>query len=140
MYRANILPPDTIGPVKLKAPLVMIIHGWLGSAESTYVVSAAHALHQAGFHVARLTLRDHGNTADLNQGLFHSAMTDEVVAAAQFVMNDFQRSEAGLLGFSMGRQFCAGTGRRITPASHLGHRSGHQPSAHRESNRRQRDL
>ena len=58
------------------APLVMIIHGWLGSAESTYVVSAAHALHQAGFHVARLTLRDHGNTADLNQGLFHSAMTD----------------------------------------------------------------
>ena len=87
------------------APLVMIIHGWLGSAESTYVVSTAHALHQAGFHVARLTLRDHGNTADLNKGLFHSAMTDEVVAAAQFVMNDFQRSEAGLVGFSMGGNF-----------------------------------
>jgi len=87
------------------APLVMIIHGWLGSAESTYVVSAAHALHQAGFHVARLTLRDHGNTANLNQGLFHSAMTDEVVAAAQFVMNDFKRSEAGLMGFSMGGNF-----------------------------------
>ena len=87
------------------APLVMIIHGWLGSAESTYVVSAAYALHQAGFHVARLTLRDHGNTADLNQGLFHSAMTDEVVAAAQFVIDDFKRSEAGLLGFSMGGNF-----------------------------------
>ena len=27
-------------------------------------------LHQAGFHVARLTLRDHGITADLNRGCF----------------------------------------------------------------------
>lgn len=87
------------------APLVMIIHGWLGSADSTYVLSAAHALHLAGFNVARLTLRDHGGTAHLNAGLFHSAMTDEVVAAAEFIMNDFPSSPAGLLGFSMGGNF-----------------------------------
>ena len=87
------------------AALVMIIHGWLGSADSSYVLSTAHALQTAGYHVARLTLRDHGGTADLNEGLFHSAMTDEVVAAAQFIMDDFGCSKAGLVGFSMGGNF-----------------------------------
>ena len=46
-------------------------------------------------------------------------MTDEVVAAAQFVMNDFQRSEAGLVDFPWAVT-CAETGRRITTASHFG--------------------
>ena len=87
------------------AALVIIIHGWLGSADSSYVVATAHALQRAGYHVARLTLRDHGGTADLNEGLFHSAMTDEVVAAAQFIMDDFGCSKAGLVGFSMGGNF-----------------------------------
>lgn len=87
------------------AVLVMIIHGWLGSADSSYVLSTAHTLQTAGFHVARLTLRDHGGTADLNEGLFHSAMTEEVVAAAEFIMNDFDCNTAGLVGFSMGGNF-----------------------------------
>ena len=87
------------------AVLVMIIHGWLGSADSSYVLSTAHKLQTAGFHVARLTLRDHGGTADLNEGLFHSAMTEEVVAAAEFIMNDFDCNTAGLVGFSMGGNF-----------------------------------
>jgi predicted alpha/beta-fold hydrolase len=88
-----------------QAPLVIILHGWLGSADSTYVLSSAHALHQAGFHVARLTLRDHGGTAHLNEGFFHSAMTDEVVAAVRFIMDDFADCNAGLMGFSMGGNF-----------------------------------
>ena len=67
-------------------------------ADSSYVVATA-PLQRAGYHVARLTLRDHGGTADLNKGLFHSAMTDEVVAAAQFIMDDFGCSTAGLVGF-----------------------------------------
>ena len=87
------------------APVVIIIHGWLGSADSSYVLSSAQALHDQGFQVVRLTLRDHGNTAHLNEGLFHSAMTDEVVAAAQFIMEDFPDSRVGLMGFSMGGNF-----------------------------------
>lgn len=97
------------------APLVMIIHGWLGSADSTYVLATAHSLNNAGFHVARLTLRDHGNTANLNEGMFHSAMTDEVVAAAQFVLDDFGRSTAGLLGFSMGGNFALRLAKHLPP-------------------------
>jgi predicted alpha/beta-fold hydrolase len=87
------------------APVVIIIHGWLGSADSSYVLSSAQALYRAGFQVVRLTLRDHGGTAHLNEGLFHSAMTDEVVAAAQFIMQDFPDSQVGLMGFSMGGNF-----------------------------------
>ncbi len=87
------------------APLVIVIHGWLGSADSSYVLSNAHTLNRAGFHVARLTLRDHGGTAHLNEGLFHSAMIDEVVAAVRFIMEDFGAGRAGLVGFSMGGNF-----------------------------------
>ena len=87
------------------APVVIIIHGWLGSADSSYVLSSAQALHRGGFQVVRLTLRDHGNTAHLNEGLFHAARTDEVVAAARFIMEDFPDSQVGLMGFSMGGNF-----------------------------------
>ena len=36
------------------APLVMIIPGWLGSAQSSYVLSAAQYLWQQGFNVVRV--------------------------------------------------------------------------------------
>ena len=98
---------------QINAALVMIIHGWLGSADSSYVLSTAHALQRAGYHVARLTLRDHGGTADLNEGLFHSAMTDEVVAAAQCIMDDFGCNTAGLVGFSMGGNFALRLGKHL---------------------------
>ena len=100
MCKANISLPDTIAPTTLAHQLVMIIHGWLGSFQLTTLLPLRTHCIKPAFMWPGLTLRDHGNTADLNKGLFHSAMTDEVVAAAQFVMNDFQRSEAGLVGFS----------------------------------------
>jgi predicted alpha/beta-fold hydrolase len=122
------------------APVVIIIHGWLGSADSSYVLSSAQALHGQGFQVVRLTLRDHGNTAHLNEGLFHSAMTDEVVAAAQFIMEDFPDSRAGLMGFSMGGNFALRLAKHLPEAHHLGHLSRHQSRAHGGTNWRQPDL
>ena len=64
----------------------MIIPGWLGSAQSSYVLSAAQYLWQQGFNVVRVNLRDHGNTAHLNSGLFHSALSHEVIELAKHLM------------------------------------------------------
>ena len=52
--------------------LAVLIHGWEGSANSLYVLSAAAYLHARGVEVFRLNLRDHGDTHHLNEDIFHS--------------------------------------------------------------------
>jgi predicted alpha/beta-fold hydrolase len=102
----RLLPQD-------RTPTVVIIHGWLGSAASSYVLSAAAELLAAGFRVARLNLRDHGDTAHLNEGLFHSARTQEVVDAVRELAGD----RGGVLGFSLGGNFALRVARALgTPA------------------------
>lgn len=69
--------------------LALLLHGWEGSAESSYMrLTAAHLL-RAGFEVFRLNFRDHGDTHHLNQALFHSNRIDEVMHAATDVANRF---------------------------------------------------
>jgi predicted alpha/beta-fold hydrolase len=82
---------------------VVVIHGWLGSATSGYTLAAAAALSQAGFATARLNLRDHGDTACLNEDLFHSARIDEVVDVVRLLANRWNAT--GVLGFSLGGNF-----------------------------------
>ena len=86
-------------------PLVMIIPGWLGSANSTYVLSSANALAEAGFSTVRINLRDHGGTAHLNQSLFNSALIDEVVALINALDAEHGNGRSGLLGYSLGGNF-----------------------------------
>jgi predicted alpha/beta-fold hydrolase len=90
-------------------PTVVIIHGWLGGAESSYVLSAGAELLAAGFRVARLNLRDHGDTAHLNEGLFHSARTQEVVDAVHALAGE----HGGVLGFSLGGNFALRVARAL---------------------------
>ncbi len=89
--------------------LVVLIHGWEGSAESTYLLSSATALYNAGFSVLRLHLRDHGPSSNLNIGLFHAARLNEVIAAIKTINQKFkcftQDSGCYLVGFSLGGNF-----------------------------------
>ncbi len=87
------------------APTVILIHGWLGHADSSYVLSAAAHLWECGFSVIRLNLRDHGATAHLNKALFHSARIREVVAAVQQLEDNHATGPCGLAGFSLGGNF-----------------------------------
>ena len=101
-----------------EAPLIMIVPGWLGSSASSYVLSAAQHLWQQGFNVARINLRDHGNTAHLNSGLFHSALIDEVIGLAKHLMAQAQpqngaRVACGLIGYSLGGNFALRLARAI---------------------------
>jgi predicted alpha/beta-fold hydrolase len=95
------------------APTIILIHGWLGHANSSYVLSAAAELWHAGFSVIRLNLRDHGQTAHLNEELFHSARIDEVVNAIVELQSSHATGPAGLAGFSLGGNFALRVARAI---------------------------
>ena len=68
---------------KSNGRLVVMIHGWEGSIDSCYMLSAAPLLAEAGFTVVRLNLRDHGDSHHLNEDLFHSCRLPEVIGAVQ---------------------------------------------------------
>jgi predicted alpha/beta-fold hydrolase len=87
--------------------LVVLLHGWEGSADSHYVLSGAAALYEAGYEVFRLNFRDHGDTESLNRELFHSCRIDEVIDAVRIVQRSRPRSPLFLVGFSLGGNFAA---------------------------------
>jgi len=86
-------------------PWMIIVHGWLGSAESNYALSLAAQLYQAGYNVCRLNLRDHGDTEHLNQGLFHSCLLNEVVDVVRVIQQHYSIKDLSLSGFSLGGNF-----------------------------------
>lgn len=85
--------------------LVVLIHGWEGSAQSAYLVSAAAALNRAGHTVVRLQLRDHGDSHALNEGPFLGSEYGEVLAAVADVQARFQADRTVVAGYSLGGNF-----------------------------------
>lgn len=85
--------------------LVVLIHGWEGHHDSGYQYSMACALWSAGYNVARLNLRDHGGTHDLNEELFHSARIAEVLGAIRAIRRIDAIAPFFVLGFSLGGNF-----------------------------------
>ena len=88
--------------------LALLLHGWEGSAESTYMRLSAARLLARGFDVFRLNFRDHGDTHHLNAGIFHSCLIDEVVHAAGDIARRFQPAPTAPLrvgGYSLGGNF-----------------------------------
>ncbi len=85
--------------------LAVLLHGWEGSTDSTYVMSLGQSLFAAGLEVVRLNLRDHGATHHLNRDLFHSCRLPEVVGAVRAVAQKFPDMPMVLAGFSLGGNF-----------------------------------
>jgi predicted alpha/beta-fold hydrolase len=85
--------------------LAVFLHGWEGSADSTYVLSSAQTLFEQGYEVVRLNLRDHGATHHLNRDLFHSCRLPEVVGAVRSLAARFPGMPMLLVGFSLGGNF-----------------------------------
>ncbi len=85
--------------------LVVLIHGWEGHHNSTYLYSMACALYGAGYSVFRLNLRDHGGSHHLNREVFHSARIDEVIGAIHAVQQLESAQPLFVIGFSLGGNF-----------------------------------
>lgn len=84
---------------------VTLLHGWEGSSESAYILSSAKNLFSKGYNVFRLNLRDHGDSHELNEGLFHGALIDEVFNAYIKITEISPNSPQFLMGYSLGGNF-----------------------------------
>lgn len=85
--------------------LALLLHGWEGSAESSYMRLTAAQLLERGFEVFRLNFRDHGGTHHLNPDIFHSCRIDEVVHAAADIARRFPARPLVAAGHSLGGNF-----------------------------------
>ncbi|NWF34181.1 alpha/beta fold hydrolase [Stenotrophomonas sp. SAM-B] len=85
--------------------MALLLHGWEGSAESSYMRMTAARLLEEGYDVVRLNFRDHGNTHHLNPGIFHSNRIDEVVQAAGDIARRWPELPLVAAGYSLGGNF-----------------------------------
>jgi predicted alpha/beta-fold hydrolase len=102
---------------------VLLLHGWLGSVHSGYVLALGNALYRRGHAVFRLNLRDHGDTHRLNPGVFRSDRLAEVFEAARQVAGLAGGGPLHVVGASLGGNFAL---RLVwqhsqTPLFNLGH-------------------
>jgi len=85
--------------------MVILVHGWEGSSNSTYVRTTGRFLYNRGFDVFRLNLRDHGPSHHLNTGLFYAVLLDEVFDAVRQISAAEGGKPVFLAGFSLGGNF-----------------------------------
>jgi len=96
--------------------LVVLHHGWEGSADSLYILGLGQFLFDRGFDVLRLNLRDHGTTHHLNRDIFHSCRIVEVVGAVHEIQKLAAGQDLSLVGFSLGGNFALRVGARARAA------------------------
>jgi hypothetical protein len=85
--------------------LVILLHGWEGSIDSTYMLRTGRALYRAGYDVFRLNFRDHGRSHHLNQGIFYAVLVQEVFEAVAKAATLAKERPVFLVGFSLGGNF-----------------------------------
>ncbi|MDX1707995.1 MAG: alpha/beta hydrolase [Desulfobacterales bacterium] len=85
--------------------LVVLLSGWEGSADSTYILRCAKILYQNGYDIFRLNYRDHGRSHHLNTGIFYAILLDEVYQAVFQMAADAGDTPSFLVGFSLGGNF-----------------------------------
>ena len=84
---------------------VLLLHGWLGSANSNYIIALGEYLFNRGYGVFRLNLRDHGGTYGLNPGPFRSDRLDEVFNATEQIARLNNTVPLHIVGASLGGNF-----------------------------------
>jgi uncharacterized protein len=103
--------------------LVILLHGWEGSIDSTYMLCTGRALYRSGYDVFRLNFRDHGRSHHLNQGIFYAVLVQEVFEAVAKAAILAKERPVFLVGFSLGGNFALRIALRCgqTPITKLKH-------------------
>ncbi len=92
-------------PAQHNGKLAILLHGWEGSDNSLYILSAGARLFNQGYQVLRLNLRDHGHSHHLNRDVFHSCRLQETANAVSDAITRLQPKQAMMAGFSLGGNF-----------------------------------
>ncbi len=92
-------------PHPQSAGLVLLIHGWEGCSDSTYVRCTGRYFFERGYSIFRLNLRDHGNSHHLNNGIFFGSLFKEVFDAVCRVATFEPELPFFMAGFSLGGNY-----------------------------------
>jgi len=85
--------------------LVILLHGWEGSVDSTYLLRCGRSLYRQGYDIFRLNFRDHGDSHHLNRGLFYAVLLEEVYQAVRQAAELAGDGPVFMIGFSLGGNF-----------------------------------
>jgi hypothetical protein len=85
--------------------LILLLHGWEGSSDSTYIIHTGNYLFKKGYDIFRLNMRDHGKSHHLNEDLFHGGLIDEIFNATCEVAELSRGKPFVVIGFSLGGNF-----------------------------------
>ena len=109
--------------------VVILLHGWEGSADSTYITRTGNALYQRNYDIFRLNFRDHGESHHLNPGIFYAVLLDEVFQAIYQICGQVEGKLVFVVGFSLGGNFALRIARKMvqTPIRNLRHIVGISP-------------
>lgn len=94
--------------------IVILLHGWEGSADSTYILCIGRYLYQQRYAIFRLNFRDHGESHHLNPGLFYATLLDEIFGGVEKAAALLPDAPAFIVGFSLGGNFALRIARRCT--------------------------
>jgi predicted alpha/beta-fold hydrolase len=90
------------GDVRAERPTAIIVHGLEGSSNSQYVVGNANKLWRAGCNIVRMNMRNCGDTEALSPTLYHSGLSNDVLAVMNFFVAQYGLQSISLIGYSMG--------------------------------------
>jgi predicted alpha/beta-fold hydrolase len=91
--------------------LVILLHGWEGSVDSTYLLRCGRSLYRHGYDIFRLNFRDHGDSHHLNCGIFYAVLLEEVYQAVRQAAEFARGAPVFMIGFSLGGNFVLESGR-----------------------------
>ncbi len=89
------------------APVLVLVHGLMGSARSPYMLGTAAKAFELGYSVLRLNIRNCGETWDRTPTLYNAALTEDLEALVAWVGRHHPRSPVGVAGFSIGGSILA---------------------------------
>jgi uncharacterized protein len=88
--------------VRAARPTAIIVHGLEGSSNSQYVVGNSSKLWRAGCNIIRMNMRNCGGTEALSPTLYHSGLSNDVLAVMKFFVAQHGLLSISLIGYSMG--------------------------------------
>lgn len=90
------------GPSRSASMTMLLVHGLEGSSESQYMLGNADKAWRAGWNVIRMNMRNCGGTEMLSPTLYHSGLSGDVRAVAEYFVAQHGLSQMAWVGYSMG--------------------------------------
>jgi predicted alpha/beta-fold hydrolase len=88
--------------IRATRPTAIILHGLEGSSNSQYVIGNANKLWQGDCNIVRMNMRNCGGTEALTPTLYHSGLSNDVLAVMRYFVDRYALKFISLIGYSMG--------------------------------------